>query len=142
MASGIAHELNNIIYPIFIYTELLLKKAEANSQEHADLSEILDCANRARDLMSKIRLYSGQIESSKEHSDFVAIITEAMKSIRTENPQTVTFEEQICSDKMPVLCDAAQITLVLKYLCTNAVQAIAGKGKIKNKSGVRDARCI
>ena len=131
MASGIAHELNNILYPILIYTELLLTKAEADSEEHADLSEILDCANRAGDLMSKIHMYSGQIESNKEKSDIVAIITEAMKSIRTDKSQTVTFEEQICSDKLSVLCDPAQITLVLKHLCTNAVQAIAEKGKVK-----------
>ena len=131
MASGIAHELNNILYPILIYTELLLAKAEADSEEHADLSEIRDCANRAGDLMSKIHMYSGHIESSKKDSDLVAIITEAMKSIRTDKPQTVTFEEQICSVKMPVLCDDAQIKLVLKHLCTNAVQAIADAGKIK-----------
>ncbi len=131
MASGIAHELNNILYPIFIYTELLLTKAEVESEEHADLSEILDCANRARDLMSKILMYSGQIESSKRNFDFVAIITEAMKSIRTDTPPTVKLEERICNGKIPVLCDAAQITLVLKHLCTNAVQAVAGKGKIK-----------
>ncbi len=131
MASGIAHELNNILYPILIYTELLLTKAEADSEEHADLSEILDCAHRAGDLMSKIHMYSGHIESSKKDSDVVAIIAEAMNSIRTDKPQTVTFEEQICSDKMLVHCDAAQITLALKHLCTNAVQAIADTGKIR-----------
>ena len=131
MASGIAHELNNILYPILIYTELLLTKAEADSEEYADLSEILDCANRAGDLMSKIHMYSGHIESNKEEFDIVAIITEAMKSIRTDKPQTVTFEERICSDKLPVLCDAVQITSVLNHLCTNAVQAIEDKGKIK-----------
>ena len=131
MASGIAHELNNILYPILIYTELLLTRAEADSEEHADLSEILDCANRAGDLMSKIHMYSGQIESNKEESDIVAIITEAMKSIRTDKSQTVTFEETICRDKLSVTCDAAQITLVLKHLCTNAVQAVADTGVIK-----------
>jgi signal transduction histidine kinase len=131
MASGIAHELNNFLYPIFIYAELLLTKAEVESEEHADLSEILDCANRARDLMSKILMYSGKIESSKKNSDLVAIITEAMKSIRTDTPQTIKFEERICNSRIPVLCDAAQVTLVLKHLCTNAVQAVADKGKIK-----------
>jgi signal transduction histidine kinase len=80
--------------------------------------------------MSRIHMYSGHIESSKKNSDDAAIITEAMKSIRTDKPQKVTFEEKICSDETPVLCDAAQITLVLKHLCTNSIEAIAGKGKI------------
>ena len=81
--------------------------------------------------MSKIHMYSGHIESSKKDCDVVAIVTDATKSIRTDIPQTVTFEEQICSDEMHVLCDAAQITLVLKHLCTNSVQAISDKGKVK-----------
>ena len=32
MASGIAHELNNILYPILIYTNMVLDKAEAGSE--------------------------------------------------------------------------------------------------------------
>ena len=131
MASGIAHELNNFLYPILIYTDLLLKKAEVGSEEHADLTEILDCANRAGDLMSKIHMYSGHIESHKKDSDLVAIITEAMKSIREDTPEAGAFEVQICSEKMPAFCDADQITLALKHLCANAVQAITNTGKIK-----------
>ena len=130
MASGIAHELNNILYPILIYTELLLKKADSGSEEHADLSEIRDCANKAGDLMSRIRIYSGHVESSKKDCDVVAIITAATNSIRTDKPQAITFEVQIYSDEMHFLCDAAQITLILKHLCTNSVQAISGNGKI------------
>ncbi len=131
MASGIAHELNNILYPMVIYTNLLLDNAEAGSEEYSDLSEILDCANRAGELISKIRLYSGQIESIKTVSDVVAIISEAMKSIRATTPVTITYEEKLCSDKMSVHCDAAQIRQVLTNLCTNAVQAITGVGKIE-----------
>ena len=131
MASGIAHELNNILYPMLIYTNLLLDKAEAGSEEYADLSEILDCVNRAGDLVSKIRLYSGHIESAKKVSDLGAIISKAMKSIRAAKPATITFNERICVDKMPVHCDAAQISQVLTNLCTNAIQAIEGVGEIK-----------
>ena len=131
MASGIAHELNNILYPILIYTDLLLSKAEVGTEEHADLSEILDCANRAGDLMSKIRTYSGLIEGSKKDSDLAVIFASAIKSIRANTPKTVTFEEKICGDKMPILCDATQIKQVLRHLSTNAVQAIAETGKIQ-----------
>jgi signal transduction histidine kinase len=131
MASGIAHELNNILYPITIYTNLLLDKAEAGSEEYSDLSEILDATHRAGALIAKIRIYSGHIESTKKISDLVAIISEALNSIRAAKPVTITFEEQICVDKMPVLCDAAQISQVLTYLCTNAIQAIANIGEIK-----------
>lgn len=131
MASGVAHELNNILYPILIYADLLLKKAEPGSEDYADISEILDCAHRAGDLISKIRTYSGRVASSKEISDLVAIISEEIKSLRAAIPVTILFEEQICGDTMSVLCDASQVSQVLTNLCTNAIEAIAGVGKVK-----------
>ena len=131
MASGTAHELNNILYPILIYTNMLLDKAEAGSEEFSDLNEILDCAHRAEDLMSKICMYSGRIESDKKSCDLVDVVTGALKSIRENQPKAVNFEEQICADKMPVLVDAAQVTEILAHLCTNAVEASGGEGDIK-----------
>jgi len=130
MASGVAHELNNILYPILIYADLLLKKAEAGSEDYSDLRGILDCATRAVDLISKVRLYSGHIESTQKVLDLVAIIREAMISIRGAKPATITLKEQVHGEKMPVLCDAQQISEVLTNLCTNAVEAIADDGEI------------
>jgi len=128
MASGIAHELNNILYPILIYADLLLTKAEVGSEDYSDLGEIIECAHRAENLIAKIRTYSGHIESSKEIADLVAITSEAMKSIRASIPETITIEEQICSATMPVFCDASQVSQVLTHLCTDAVAAIEGVG--------------
>ena len=131
MASGTAHELNNILYPILIYTNMLLDKAEAGSEEFSDLNEILDCAHRAEDLMSKICMYSGRIESDKKSCDLVDVVTGALKSIRANQPQAVRIEDQIYDDKMPVFVDAAQVTEMLAHLCTNAVQAVGDTGDIK-----------
>ena len=131
MASGTAHELNNILYPILIYTNMLLDKAEVGSEEHSDLKEILDCAHRAENLMAKICMYSGRIESEKNNHDLVEVITEAMKSIRENQSKTVRFETHVCDDKMPVCVDADQVTEILAHLCKNAVEAIDDTGEIK-----------
>ena len=131
LASGIAHELNNILYPIHIYTKLLLSQAEAGSEEHSDLCEILDCALRAGDLISKVRTYSGHDESTKSVSDLVAITHAVTRSIIATKPAKIEFEEQVCRDTVLVSCDPDQISQVLTNLCTNSVQAIANTGKIK-----------
>ena len=131
MASGIAHELNNILYPIFIYANLLLKKAEPGSEDYSDLSEILKCANRAKDLIAKIRTYSGRIESDKEIADVAEIIRDTAKTICASGPSIIKFEEKICGDAVPILCDASQVSQVLTNLCKNAVEAIPGSGTIK-----------
>ena len=131
MASGIAHELNNILYPVLIYANLLLKKAEPGSEDHADLKEILDCAHRARDLIAKVRTYSGRIESNKETADLRAIVSETMKSIRAAGPTAIAFEERYHDDTITAFCDASQVSQVLTNLCKNSIAAIEGDGKIE-----------
>ena len=131
MASGITHELNNILYPILIYANLLLKKTEVGSDDHADLSEIVDCARRGQNLVTQIRIFTGRVESTKEVFDLVSIISKAMVSIRATGPATVTFEERLYNDKLPVLCDASQVSQMLTNICSNAVQAIEDVGEIK-----------
>ena len=145
MASGIAHELNNILYPIFIYANLLLKKAEPAGEDYSDLTEILKCANRAKDLITKIRTYSGRIESDKEIADVAEIVRDTAKSIRASGPSTVKFEEQICDQAVPVLCDASQVSQVLTNLCKNAVEAIPGAGTIRialDSTTLDDLECL
>ena len=110
---------------------MLLDKAEAGSEEFSDLNEILDCAHRAEDLMAKICMYSGRIESDKKTCDLVDVVTGALKSIRENQPKAVKIEDQIWDEKMPVFVDAAQVEKILAHLCTNAIQAVGDTGDIK-----------
>src|SRR5690606_10834103 len=57
-AGGIAHDLNNILYPIIINIELLLADAEEGTETHETLGQILTAAQRGRDLVKQILTFS------------------------------------------------------------------------------------
>jgi len=145
LSGGIAHDFNNIIYPIFIYANLLLKKYDADSEEYADLKEITSAAQRAKDLVSQILLFSRHSEGVKHVCDLVSVIKEAMKLMRAALPAIITIEEKLPDDTVPVFCDSSQIYQVVVDICTNAGHAILDSGKITvtlDSSEVAGVVCI
>ncbi len=131
LSGGIAHDFNNILYPIFIYANLLLEKFDADSEEYTDLKEITSAAQRAKDLVSQVLMFSRHSENVKHVCDLVPVVDEAMKLLRSALPANITIEEKIPDGIVPVLCDSSQLYQVLVNICTNAGQAILGSGKIE-----------
>ncbi len=60
LAGGIAHDLNNILYPIIINTEMLLDEEGPGTATHQPLRQILTAAYRQRDLVRQILAFSRQ----------------------------------------------------------------------------------
>jgi PAS domain S-box-containing protein len=131
LSGGIAHDFNNILYPIFIYANLLLEKFDADSEEYTDLKEITSAAQRAKDLVSQILMFSRRSDGVKHVCDLVPVINEAMKLMRAALPANITIEEKIPDGIVPVFCDSTQMYQVVVDICTNAGQAILGRGKVE-----------
>jgi len=130
LSGGIAHDFNNILYPIFIYANLLSNKFDADSEEYADLKEIISSAQRAKDLVSQILMFSRRSEGVKYVCDLVPVIKEAMKLMRAALSANITIEEKLPDGIVPVFCDSTQMYQVVVDICTNAGQAILDRGKI------------
>ncbi|MCH9006165.1 MAG: PAS domain-containing protein [Proteobacteria bacterium] len=145
LSGGIAHDFNNILYPIFIYTNLLLEKFDTDSEEYADLKEIISAAQRAKDLVSQVLMFSRRSENVKHVCDLVPVVKEAMKLIRAALPTSITIETKIPDGIVPVFCDSSQLYQVLVNVCNNAGQAISGSGKVEialDSSEVAGIKCL
>ncbi len=130
LSGGIAHDFNNILYPIFMYGDLLLEKFDANSEEYADLKEITSAAQRAKDLVSQVLVFSRRSDGVKHVCDLVPVIKEAIKLMRAALRANIIIEEKIPDAIVPVLCDSTQMYQLVVDICTNAGQAILDGGKI------------
>ncbi len=130
LSGGIAHDFNNILYPIFLYADLLMEKFDTDSKEYTDLKEITSAAERAKDLVSQILMFSQRSEGVKHVCDLVHVIKEPMKLMRAALRATITIEEKLPDGIVPVFCDSTQIYQVVVNTCTNAGQAILDSGKI------------
>lgn len=128
LAGGIAHDFNNILTPIMGYAELSLSGLPPADPIAEDLEQILIAANRARDLVEQILIFSRQLEKERKPLNLHLIVKEALKLLRPAIPTTVEIRQRIDSSGDKVLADAAQMHQIMVNLCTNAWQAMEAHG--------------
>jgi PAS domain S-box-containing protein len=130
LAGGIAHDINNMLYPIFINAELLLEESDADGKEQAYLHDIVTSARQARDLVSQVLIFGRQTKSVGDTCDFVAVAKDAMKLLRPALPETISITLDLPSSAVPVLCDYSHLYQVVVNLFTNAEHAVSARGNI------------
>ncbi len=130
LAGGIAHDFNNILTPILGYTEMALTSLPPESQEAAELKEVVKAANRAVDLVRQILTFGRQGDQQLKPLKVQLVIKEALKLLRASIPTTIEIKEQIDKECGAVLADPTQIHQVIMNLCTNASHAMREKGGV------------
>ncbi|NIR96921.1 MAG: PAS domain S-box protein, partial [Gammaproteobacteria bacterium] len=98
LAGGIAHDFNNILAPILGFTELVLDKLPRDSQEHADLRLVMEAAQRARDIVSQILIFSRTSEGAFGPVDLRYHLSEAIKFLRSTLPKSVVIRDAIAPE--------------------------------------------
>ncbi|QTA89546.1 hybrid sensor histidine kinase/response regulator [Desulfonema magnum] len=125
LAGGIAHEFNNVLFPVIGYTQLLMQDAPEHSQIHEDLKQIFTSALRAKELVRQILNFSHTDDKSQHRSMKIqTVIEEAVSMLRASLPATVEICEDIDMNTGSVIGNAAQICQVIMNLCTNAYHAL------------------
>ena len=128
LAGGIAHDFNNILYPIIGFTELTMKDLPKDDKVQENLSNILQGAIRAKDLVEQILSFSRQKEVAKNPISIQPIIVEALKLLRSTIPRNIEIRQDISVDTGLVLGDPTEIHEIIMNLCTNAYHAMEKTG--------------
>ena len=61
--------VNNILFPIFGYTEMTMEDVPENSSARSNLEEVFKAANRAKDLVQQILTFSRQNDQKLRWTD-------------------------------------------------------------------------
>ncbi|MBF0495176.1 MAG: PAS domain S-box protein [Deltaproteobacteria bacterium] len=131
LAGGIAHDFNNILAPIIGYTEMILAELPKQSSMHQDLCQVLRAANRAKELVKQILMFSRMGgEQEMLPIELSPLIKESLKLLRASIPTTIEIHQNIAAKTTAALADATQIHQVLINLCTNAAHAMREHGGV------------
>ena len=131
LAGGIAHDFNNILTGIYGYAQLSLSKNISGSDIEKYIGRIIQGADRARDLVSQILVFSRQKEVDMKPLSPKSVIKEALKLLRASIPTAVDMEINLVSNAM-ILAEPTQIHQIVMNIFTNAVHAIGNhSGSIK-----------
>jgi two-component system, cell cycle sensor histidine kinase and response regulator CckA len=124
LAGGVAHELNNLLQPIIMMTELVASELPEGSSHHTRLLRVADAGSKASEIVQRILAFGRMDEVSHDLLDIAFVTREAMSFIRTILPSSITLNVEIDDFVGMVRGDKTQLTQVLINLATNARDAI------------------
>lgn len=129
LASGLAHDLNNILAPIIMGAQLLELSVQTEDDRQmlaTIISNVRRCADIVQQLLTFSRGQSGQVSLVQARD----VLLEVAKIATETFPRSIGIETQIADDLWPVMGDATQFHQVLLNLCVNARDAMPNGGRI------------
>jgi len=129
LAGGIAHEFNNIMTPILLYSQVALQDVPADSPLATDLTRIVAAAHRARSLVNGILTFSREMDLQQATIFTLRpTIEEALGLLRAIVPANIEITFEAHPDEVPVIGDPSLLHQIVINLCTNAYQAMSPSG--------------
>ncbi len=122
-AGGIAHDLNNILYPVIINLEELLDMEPHVSSRRDILEQTLKAAHRQGDLVKKILSFSRKSERVVQPVHLRPLLAETVSFLKSTLPSTVSIQQHFSVRADAVMGDPVQLQQVIMNLCKNAADA-------------------
>ncbi|MEH2358592.1 hybrid sensor histidine kinase/response regulator [Nostoc sp.] len=131
LASGIAHDLNNILTPILAGAQLLPLKFPDADKRTRHLLEILEInAKRGADLVKQVLSFARGVEGKRITLQLKHLIVEVGKILKETFPKSIEISTDVPQDLWMVSGDSTQLHQVLMNLCVNARDAMANGGSL------------
>jgi PAS domain S-box-containing protein len=130
LASGVAHDYNNILQGIQGFSELLQMTLDKNSQEHKNAVEIHKAATRAGKLTQKILTFSRKHPNQLIEVDLNAAIVDAEALLHILLGDVFELSLDLDEDLAPITADQNQLSQIIMNLSVNARDAMPKGGHL------------
>jgi PAS domain S-box-containing protein len=129
LASGLAHDLNNVLAPIMMAVQLLKENTTAPGQ--LDLLKTLEtCSTRGANIIRQMLLFARGLKGQRVTLDPKHLIHEMERIAHEIFPRSIVIQARTTREACTVLADPTQIQQVLMNLCVNARDAMAQGGTL------------
>ncbi len=132
LASGIAHDLNNILTPILTSSQLLVLKLHNLDARNQQLLKIIENnSKRGADLVKQILTFARGSEGKRFPLQIEPLLSEIQHITKSTFPKSIIINTNVPQTNLwTVLADATQIHQVLMNLCVNARDAMPNGGTL------------
>jgi PAS domain S-box-containing protein len=129
LASGIAHDLNNMLAPI-LFTAPLLRSTLSTPRELRILDTLEKSAERGSGLVRQILAFAQGTTGAPRITQLKHIARDVLAILEASFPKDITLEQHIATNAWPVQANPTQIHQVLLNLCVNARDAMPHGGTL------------
>ncbi|KCZ71993.1 PAS domain S-box [Candidatus Methanoperedens nitroreducens] len=127
LASGIAHDLNNVLVPIMLTSQILREKfTDEQSQRLFNIIETN--TQRGADLIKQVLSFARGVEGEHMTLQVTHLIYEIKKIAKETFPRSIETRTDVAKDLWTISGDATQLHQILMNLCVNARDAMPDGG--------------
>ena len=131
LAAGVAHELNNPLGGIMIFTGLLLESLKQTDPAADDLRRILHETERCRNIVKGLLDFSRQSNMQAAIVDLNAIINSTLSLVEHQTLfQNIQIIKKLAPNLDKIFADVGQIQQICLNVIMNAAEAMDGHGKL------------
>jgi iron only hydrogenase large subunit-like protein/nitrogen-specific signal transduction histidine kinase len=132
MAAGIAHEINNPLGVVLMYSHLLKEELSEASKGREDVERIIAEAERTRSIVRGILNFAREEKVARAPTDINALVKGAAQEIIAASPKG-KYRVEFRLDPLlgPQNVDGGQLRQVFDNLVKNAVEAMPDGGEIR-----------
>ncbi len=131
LSAGVAHQLNNPLGGITLYTKLMLEDYDLEDNAREDLYRILKDAQRCRETVKELLEFARQTRHFMRPLNINKAIERTLFLIENQTLfQNITVKKNMAPFVPLVLADSQQLGHVFMNIIINAAQAMDGHGTI------------
>jgi iron only hydrogenase large subunit-like protein/nitrogen-specific signal transduction histidine kinase len=131
LSAGIAHELNNPLGVVIMYSNILLEESNAGDPVREDLKLIVDQAGRCKKIVAGLLNFARKNQVNHQMVSIVDLVNHSLESLIIPPEVKINIDNRTTTPE--AMLDQEQMMQVITNLIKNAFDAMPSGGKINIK---------
>ena len=132
LSAGVAHEINNPLGTILLYSHMMLKQLQQGDERRADLEMVVDEATRCRNIVRGLLDFARQSHVSKAPVDLAQLVQAVCQIVSAKaHSAGVRLVSGLPDDLPKIMLDADQIKQMLVNIVENGIDACQSGGEVR-----------
>jgi two-component system NtrC family sensor kinase len=131
LAAGVAHEINNPLGAVLMYSHLSLEEMQAEDPRRKNIEKAVAEVTRCKDIVRGLLDFARQTEPKVEQSDANEILERTLALVENQALfQNVKITRDFYPSLPKAMMDGNQIQQVFTNIILNAAEAVGGEGEL------------
>ena len=130
LAAGMAHDYNNIVGTIILYSEMLLASRTMVEEDRARVIVVLEQAKRAASLTNQVLDFTRRSDVERRPMDLKSLLEETTSLLEAVLPSDISIRATFVGDRFVVNGDPGRLQQAVMNLATNARDSMPDGGRL------------